>query len=459
MSDEFWQHVLQYRELGLDPLRWITTSSNEVNSLVLYDSLKENRKLSRIMDYSWYDAFPYSGKNPDIVRRQYDFRSPTEQSVLRNKRIVSLFNMHVDKACNAKELSERLYEFYAQINPRYPVRCLKIATTSDPKSEFALLDYIDLHRGGKIGYTVFNTGCIKVIDPSQNPDSEINIFASVAPAIENLAVLGCTFGFKVIPIYDAPTEQMINSIQTGHDVFGSKYNIQVDDYSSLDTGKLFLGGTVYAHTEKELPVRYDLVRSGMVILLTDKFGSLCPLNTLTIEKIDPDFHGASNPNEHIDYTVGNDILKSLGHPRLSLGKIVANYSPEFGNQFDTSANIIAVHPVGSDGVLALLHLARLSNSHLIVKDIPMKYEDLSKIATKECIISNSTCAGNGCHMIVASNEVANNVLKDLQKHSFDPMIIGNVANREGPGVTISNRLTELVAAKYIINRFELSNSI
>jgi selenophosphate synthase len=455
LSDEFWHHIFQYRELGLDPLRWITTSSNEVNSLVLYDSLKQHRKLNHLIEYSWYDAFPYSGKNPDIIRRQCDFKDPAGQSELRKKRIVSLLNIHVDDACNAKVLLEGLSEFYAKINPKYPVRCLKINTTSDPKSEFALLDYIDLHRGEKIGYTVFNTGCIKVIDPSQNPDAEINVHMSLTPALENLALLGCTFGFRIIPVYDAPSEEMINSIQSSHDAFGSKYNIPVDDYGSLKTGKLFLGGTVYAHTEKELPVRYDLISSEMVILLTDKFGSLCPLNTLTIRNLDPTFHGTSNPDERIDYSTGNDILKSLGHPRFSLSKIVAKYSPQFGNQFDTDANIIAVHPVGSDGVLALLHLSRLSNSHLIVNDIPMEYEEHSKQATKECIISNSTCAGNDCHLIVASNEVANNVLEDLRKHSYDPMIIGRVANNDGPKVTISNKLMEFVAAKYIISRFEL----
>lgn len=406
------------------------------------------------MEYSWYDAFPYSGKNPDIIRRQYDFRDPVGQIELRKKRIVSLLNIHDDHACNAKNLLDGLSEFYAKINPKYPFRCVKINTTSDPKSEFALLDYIDLHRGEKIGYTVFNTGCIKVIDPTQNPDSDIAVAMSLAPALENLALIGCTFGFRIIPVYDAPSEEMINSIQTSHDTFGSKYDIPVDDYSSLNTGKLFLGGTVYAHTEKELPVRYDLITSGMVILLTDKFGSLCPLNTHTIRNLDPTFRGTSNPDEPIDYGV-NDILKSLGHPRFSLSKIVSKYSPQFGNQFDTHANIIAVHPVGSDGVLALLYLSWLSNSHLIVNDIPMKYEELSKQATKECIISNSTCAGNGCHLIVASNEVANHVLEDLQRHSYDPMIIGRVANKNGPKVTISNKLTEFVAAKYITSRFEL----
>ena len=454
MNDAFWDSISQYRGLGLDPLQWITASSSEVTSLMLFESLKLNRKLNNLIEYSWYDAFPYSGKNPDITRRQYDFRNPPlDRSEFVKKRIVSLFNIHEDDACSVKNLMEGLFEFYAKVNPKPPVRCIRINTTSDPKAEFALCDYIDLHRGQKTGYTVFNTGCIEVIDPAQNPTSEINISMSLAPALENLALMGCTFGFKIIPIYGAPSEEMINSIQASHDAFGSKYNIPVDDYGSLKTEKLFLGGTVYGHSMKELPVRYDLVSPGMVILLTDKFGSLGPLTTLTIGKIDPMIHATTDLGSPINYD-NNDILRSLSHPRLSLSKVVSKYSPQFGNYFDTRENIIAVHPVGRDGVMAALHLSRLSNSHLIIDTIPMKYRELSRALTKDSLVSNSTTAGNGCHLIVASNEVANNVIEDLQKHNYDPIIIGRVAEKDGPKVSISNELTEFVAAKYIINKFE-----
>jgi selenophosphate synthase len=454
LSDAFWHNISQYRRVGLDPLRWITASSNEVTSLTLYESLKLNRKLNHLIEYSWYDAFPYSGKNPDITRRQYDFRNPPEEGELGKKRIASLLNIHEDGASSVKNLAERLSDFYAKINPKPPVRCLKINTTSDSNIEFALLDYIDMHRGEKVGYTVFNVGCIEVFDPTQDPTSEVNVFMSLAPALENLALMGCTFGFRIIPTYSAPSEDMINSIQANHDAFGSKYNIPVDDYSSLKTGRLFLGGTVYGHSEKELPVRYDLVAPGMVILLTDKFGSLSPLTTLTIGKIDPMLRSNSNLGQPFDYA-NNSVLKSLSHPRLSLSKIVSKYSPQFGNNFDTRENIIAVHPVGRDGVIACLHLSILSNSHLIIDVIPMKYKELSRGLTKECLVSNSTSSGNGCHLVVASNEVANNVIGELQKYNYDPIIIGRVAEKDGPKVSISSELREFVAGKYITNRFEV----
>jgi selenophosphate synthase len=457
MSDEFWNNLDQYRELGLDAPRWIASSSDELESLAILDSFAKTKRSNYLTEYSWFDAFPYSGKNPEIVRRVYNFRDFDNANILKNKRIVSLFNVHADTLCDSLALLKMLTNFCAKINPKYRVKCVGISTTSNRESEFVLLDYIDVHRGDKIGNTAINTSSIKVIDPLEQPDSPVNVAISLTASLESLLILGCTTGFRIIPIYDAPNEDMINRIQTSHDVFASKYDIFIDDYSSIKTGKLFLGATAYAHTEKQLPVRYDLIKPGMAVLLTDKLGSLSPLNIFTMEKLEEFKPNA--PNELADSVIKNEIIKSLTQPKFSLGKIVAKYSPELGNEFDVSTNLVAVHPAGIDGALALLHLARISNSHLKIREIPMKYEEFAIRATTENIISNSTSSANGCHIIIASNEVANQIAEDLKKHNFAAAIIGEVIEKDGAKVTISKKLRSYMAADRLINRFELSDSI
>ncbi|MGB8187991.1 MAG: hypothetical protein WCE91_00185 [Nitrososphaeraceae archaeon] len=457
MSDEFWNNLDQYRELGLDAPRWIASSSDELESLAILDSFAKTKRSNYLTDYSWFDAFPYSGKNPEIVRRVYNFKDFDNANILKNKRIVSLFNVHADTLCDSPELLKMLTNFCAKINPKYRVKCVGISTTTHRESEFVLLDYIDVHRGDKIGNTAINTSSIKVIDPLEQPDSPVNVAISLTASLENLLILGCTTGFRIIPIYDAPNEDIINRIQTSHDAFASKYDIFIDDYSSIKTGKLFLGATAYAHTEKQLPVRYDLIKPGMAVLLTDKFGSLSPLNIFTMEKLEEFKPNA--PNELADSVIKNEIIKSLTQPKFSLGKIVAKYSPELGNEFDISTNLVAVQPAGIDGALALLHLARISNSHLNIREIPMKYEEFSVRATTENIIPNSTSSVNGCHIIIASNEVANQIAEDLKKHNFDATIIGEVIEKDGAKVTINKKLRSYMAADRLINRFELSDSI
>ena len=457
MSDEFWNNLNQYRELGLDAPRWIASSSDELESLAILDSFAKTKRSNYLTEYSWFDAFPYSGKNPEIVRRVYNFKDFDNANILKNKRIVSLFNVHADTLCDSPALLKMLTNFCAKINPKYRVKCVGISTTSHRESEFVLLDYIDVHRGDKIGNTAINTSSIKVIDPLELPDSPVNVAISLTASLENLLILGCTTGFRIIPIYDGPNDDIINRIQTSHDAFASKYDIFIDDYSSIKTGKLFLGATAYAHTEKQLPVRYDLIKPGMAVLLTDKLGSLSPLNIFTMEKLEEFKPNA--PNELADSVIKNEIIKSLTQPKFSLGKIVAKYSPELGNEFDVSTNLVAVHPAGIDGALALLHLARISNSHLNIREIPMKYEEFAVRATTENIIPNSTSSVNGCHIIIASNEVANQIAEDLKKHNFDATIIGEVIEKDGAKVTINKKLRSYMAADRLINRFELSDSI
>ena len=80
-------------------------------------------------------------------------------------------------------------------------------------------------------------------------DSPVNVAISLTASLESLLILVALQAFRIIPIYDAPNDDMINRIQTSHDKFASKYEISIDDYSSIKTGKLFLGATAYAHTE------------------------------------------------------------------------------------------------------------------------------------------------------------------------------------------------------------------
>ena len=136
-----------------------------------------------------------------------------------------------------------------------------------------------------MGYTAVNISSGKLIDPDEEPDSMVNTSIALTSALENLLLLGCTSGFRIIPIYDAPDENLMDRIRSNNDMFAAKYNLLLDDYSSLKLGKLFFGATAYAHSTKELPVRYDLIQPGMVLILTDKFGTLTPLSIYTINQI------------------------------------------------------------------------------------------------------------------------------------------------------------------------------
>jgi selenophosphate synthase len=162
-------------------------------------------------------------------------------------------------------------------------------------------------------------------------------------------------------------------------------------------------------------------------------------------------------HESVDISVKNEILKSLTQPRFSLGKIISKYSPEFGSDFDTNANIVSVYPVSSDGISALVNLSRVSNTHLVVNEIPMQNEELARFATDEFLVSNSTASTNGCHLIISTEDLAPQILEDLTKHSFKSQIIGFVTDKGRPLVTINNNIKKYVAANHITSLFNLTS--
>ena len=95
----------------------------------------------------------------------------------------------------------------------------------------------------------------------------------------------------------------------------------------------------------------------------------------------------------------------------------------------------------------------MANAHLVINEVPIKHEELARFATDEFLVSNSTAAINGCHLIVTSEDLAPLILEDLKKHNFNPQIIGFVNDKERPMVTIDNNINKYVAAKHITSLF------
>ena len=60
----------------------------------------------------------------------------------------------------------------------------------------------------------------------------------------------------------------------------------------------------------------------------------------------------------------------------------------------------------------------------------MKFDDISRFATKETSSRKCyRCKPVGCHMIVATKDVANLIIEDLRKHNFEPSVIGFIARK------------------------------
>jgi selenophosphate synthase len=462
LSENFWEHINLYRKLGFDPLRWIPSCSNEVDIHVLKAALAE-LKHSRIkISPSWFDSFYHiEGKIPELTRRVYSLANPAIDKEVELKRALAVFRIHTGSGEHVPLLSKALENFFKIFNSKVSVTSASAVLTEHKAAEFGMFDYIQLHRGDKIGYMPAVTSVTQVTDVTKEPDADLHSNIAMTSAIELLNLLGCDMksspSSKLFPIYDAPSEEMLDKIRSNLDAFTSRYNLALEDYSSLKLGKLFYGTSAVATTTKDLPTKYDQIEEGMEIIITNKFGGLSALGLYTLACVDSkniakyEQNGGGMPFASITQAK-DEALKNLSEPHFALGKIIAKYCPDFQTAYDKQVHITAVYPVGSQGVFALGALAELANVQLRIKELPVRDEEIAKFVTRDFLVENATASLNGCHIIVATKDVANLIMEELRKHNFAPERIGFV-ERKGPwSVSFATDVSQFVASKVKLAR-------
>ena len=463
MSGNFWEHINLYRKLGFDPLRWIPSCSNEVDIHVLKAALAEVKHSHIKVSPSWFDSFYHiDGKIPELTRRVYSLVNPAMDKEVEVKRALAVFRIHTGSGEHAPLLSKALENFFKIFNSKLSVTSASAVLTEHKAAEFGMFDYIQLHRGDKIGYMPAVTSVTQVTDVTKEPDADLHSNIAMTSAIELLNLLGCDMksspSSKLFPIYDAPSEEMLDKIRSNLDAFTSRCNLALEDYSSLKLGKLFYGTSAVSTTTKDLPTKYDQIEEGMEIIITNKFGGLSALGLYTLASMDSEKNIAKyEQNGGMPFAnitqAKDEALKNLSEPHFALGKIIANYCPDFETTYDKQMHITAVYPVGPQGVFALGALAELANVQLMInKELPIRNEEIAKFVTRDFLIENATASLNGCHIIVATKEVANLIMEELRKHNFAPERIGFVEKKGSWSVSFATDVSQFVASKVKLAR-------
>ncbi|MGE5782537.1 MAG: hypothetical protein ACM31J_06720 [Nitrososphaerales archaeon] len=433
MNQDFWHNIFRYKEYGFEPLNWIANFSNEMDQDVFENSINRIKGTNAKFTPDWIDYFiKCEGKVPELTRRFYDFTdSEVSQSETGIKKALTIICMNSDISEDAEKRFSLLNNFISGFKSKFNTKKVTVLSTSS-KKQFALLDFIETRRGNKIGYILANNYVTQVTDVTDIPESEIHTQITVSGAIENLNLLGCTSEFRIFPIYDGPTEEILDITRKNFDLFTLSNNIYMEDYPSLKIGNLFFGATSTATTLKELPLRYEDTEEGMNLIITDKFGSIIPLNLFLLTQINEENISLFEKNgvsyETLKHTK-DMIFKNLVHPRFELGKIINKYCPDFGEKYDKSQHITAVFPILTKGLLAIKLLSRYTDSEITIQKIPVKYHDIACYAVKEYFLQNPTSSVNGCHAIIASRELTDSIIQDLKKINLEPEVIGSIGRK------------------------------
>ena len=147
MLDNFWEHLDRYSKLGFDPLKWVPTCGYEVDPFILKSALQEARKSTVKLSASWFDSyFHIDGKKPELTRRVFSLADPVLEKEIEVKRALAILRIQAAAADDPRVLSEVLEKFLKSFSAKVAVTCSSAVLTEQPEAQFAMFDYIELHR-------------------------------------------------------------------------------------------------------------------------------------------------------------------------------------------------------------------------------------------------------------------------------------------------------------------------
>jgi selenophosphate synthase len=430
----------EYNNLGFDPLRWLPDCSNELNHEKfddIADEFKNRNNLRIIPNHYSYFQYPEK-KDAEIIRRVYKIDEKFRHEDLKTKKAVSILKYDKNTVNDDNLLVNEIKKISDSFDTKIEVDKVSIIPTNSKKDfQFILFDHIKTQRGNKTGYTIVTNSNTQATDVTQSIGSPIHMEISFTESISLLNNLGCFKDIKLYPIYDAPTDELLDDIRRNIDSYTAKYNYTFEDYSSLKLGSLFFGTTAVGNTHKELPNRYDLIEQDMQIISTDSLGLLACLGLYITTNLDDTVFQKMNKygiDREKVYQLRDLALKSLTEPKISIGKIISKYLPDFENQFDLQSNILVTHPISKSGIASFVELSKLINSEIIIDQVPFIDNDIKNFVLKEHLISNVSASTPDTNMIIVSKDFATTIIEELSKHKFNPAIVGRIGKPGKVGV-------------------------
>lgn len=463
--EEFWDRVARYKQLGMDPLKWIAGCAVKVDlTSVVYPALRQIRpELARIgvkvSPRADADVFPSGENGAEFHRRIYNLGEPRvdpeDLRRLNPDRGISLVQVHQRSADKPGPFAETLLRLYRQMEPAKPhftVGKGHSILTPFPQAQFALFDFIKEGKGRPDGYTVANNDTIQVIDPTLDPASREQACVAVSNSLNDLLTLATSEELELHPVVDAPTPEMKAQILKNMETFAREHDMEFVQTPQPETGKLIMGATVVGKIHKEPPVTPRGVEAGMEIVVSRPFGDLAPINVYLSCLADEEYLKkleAESISLEEARKAKEDVVRTMTRPNIAIGHILNRYCPPFGGKFSPDEHVSGTGDLSGPGVYIFKEFAELAKSDVRLTDLPLKYPKYVEFATREFIMDNGTAGTNGAVAAIGRPHLIGAIVGEMRKAGYDPRIIGKVV---GPG-------TGLVHAPKVLEKYMASRKL
>lgn len=405
----------------------------------------------------------------EIARRIYPFKGYNINSKdikkISPKRAL-LFMQIYQRNAEPNKLAKMMLNFYREISKsKISLHIGKGHTilTTLPEKQFILLDFIRYIDKLTEGYVTANNDTLQIIDPTRLPYDSMNVSVIINNALNDLFSLGVFENLEVHPLYDSPKEEATELIRKSMIDYSDRLKINIYDHGSLGIGSLIIGASVFGHLYKEPPTFYNKLSSGMKILIHRPLGELALINAYLVTCFS-DFmvdlmEKASSVNVKEVFKVKEKALRVMAQSNLRVAKIINKFLPQLDGEFRPDEHIAVTVDLSGPGILTFKEVAKLAKVDITLWDAPLLDEGVVRFVVDNYLVPNGTAGTNGAIALIASEEIVEQLDKELRCEGYSPEIIGEVEGKGTGTLKTGRSVASLIAQPSLLSELKVVDDL
>jgi len=204
LFERFRDNLAKYKRMGLNPLSLATGCAVKVDLIdTVYPALEKIR--AKLLENN-IELMPREDTDIFISRESETLKRVINGGEFDADRAVSLIQVNQETAGNPEKFAEFLMRVYTGVKTRRRLVVGKghSIVTTNPRGEVAVLDLIKLDGGRLKSYTLANNDTIQIVDPLEDPGTQMQVDVGVSNSLNDLFTKGAFQDLKMIPVADTP---------------------------------------------------------------------------------------------------------------------------------------------------------------------------------------------------------------------------------------------------------------
>ncbi|MEM0131913.1 MAG: SelD-related putative sulfur metabolism protein, partial [Saccharolobus sp.] len=360
LIDKFRANLDKYKKMGINPLSLATGCAVKVDLIdTVYPAIQKIR--DELVKRN-IEILPREDADIFVTREKISVKRIIGGGIFDADRAVSLIQVNQETAGNPDKFAEFLLRTYTSIktSKRLTIGKGHSIVTTNPKGEVAVLDLFSLEGGKENSYTVTNNDTIQIVDPLEDPGSQMQVDVAISNSLNDLFTKGVFQDLKLIPVADAPVDELKQQLLKNFENYARTYSIELLDDIQPSSKTLMIGATVIGKSDHELPTFYNKVNENMEILVSRPVGELTPINVymwmLTVPELVEDMESRGITISRVE-EAKKRALNYMRTPNTEVAKIIYEYLPKFGHEFNQESHISMTTDVTGPGIFVIKEFA------------------------------------------------------------------------------------------------------